>query len=73
MAFLMKSQQVKFSIKSILRGITFSIAHLIEGYEYIQKNPPMVLLCNLKAQTAYYKMITNRVKAGVIITVPQGL
>lgn len=37
MMFLMKSQQVEFSIKSILRGITFSIAHLIEGYEYIQK------------------------------------
>lgn len=73
MMFLMKSQQVEFSIKSILRGITFSIAHLIEGYEYIQKNPPVNFLCDLKGQIAYYKVITNRVKAGVSITMPQGL
>lgn len=72
MMFLMKSQQEEFSIKSILSGITFSIAHLIGGYEYIQKNPPMNLLCDLKVQIAYYKVITNRVKAGVSITMPQG-
>lgn len=60
MVFLMKSQQVEFSIKYILRGITFSIAHLIEGYEYIQKNTPMKLLFDLKAQAAYYKKNDNK-------------
>lgn len=33
----MKDQQVKFSIKPILKGVTFSIVHLTGGYEYIQK------------------------------------
>lgn len=67
----MKDQQVKFSIKSILRGITFSIVRLIEGYEYIQDILKWICYAVWEHKQHITKIITNRMRKGVGTTMPQ--
>lgn len=67
----MKDQQVKFSIKPILGGVTFSIVRLIEGYEYIQKILRGICDAVLKHKQRIIKIITNRVKREVSTAMPK--